>query len=135
MGKCSLCGEQGHNKRTCKLNDVKRSTETQKVKKQIKQKQQSKQQEKIEEKQIVVNQEEYKKEEKVNECIKSEYDIKQQFNALKNVNTNDEIYMISYKGISYIYHEKDNDKLIVDSKSNIIGSWKNGQIIFNSSCD
>ena len=130
MGKCSLCGEQGHNKRTCKLNNAKRYTETHKVKKQIKQEENKK-----EDKQIVVKQEEYKKEEKVNECIKSENDIKEELNALKNVNTNDEIYMISYKGISYIYHEKDNDKLIVDSKSNIIGSWKNGQIIFNSSCD
>jgi hypothetical protein len=119
MGKCSLCGKYGHNKRTCKLKDI-NNTNRCIEKTDI---------EKTDIEKTDIEKTDIEKTD-INKYIESENKFKQQLNTLKNININDEIYMISYKGISYIYHEKNNNKFIIDSKSNIIGVWKKGEIHF-----
>jgi hypothetical protein len=106
--KCSICGKSGHNKRKCPEIVLKKEENVPKKEENV-----PKKEENVPKKEENVP----KKEENVPK--KEETDIYM------------EPYMISYQGISYIYSEKNGKKLIINSKTEEVGIWNKGEILWN----
>jgi hypothetical protein len=120
--KCSICGKPGHNKRKCpEINSQKAETVPKKEETVPKNEETvPKKEETVPKKEETVPKKEEtvpKKEETVPK--KEETDIYM------------EPYMISYQGVSYIYSEKNGGKHIINSKTEIVGLWNNGEIQWN----
>ena len=124
--KCSICGKPGHNKRKCPENELKK-LENESKKLENESKKLENESKKLENEPKKPENEPKKPE---NEPKKLENEPKKLENEPKKLETDIYIepYMISYQGVSYIYSEKNGSKLIINSKTEIVGMWDKGKI-------